>query len=387
MSANQTPESPRYARLMQKSIVPLTMLFLAAAVVWSIITPTFLQQQYEHLPPDPHGLTDNQRMELAKTAVTYLMLWSPPDEVINILADQTLADGSRLYAEGELSHLVDVKHLTDAIRVIGLSALSLLMITVITQYRPRRDALKKTAVGGLLLIPTAFFLLVFATLLWPLFFVKFHEMLFADGTWAFDEAAGLVRLFPELFWFRVGQAVLTRMLIAGCITFISSSSLYFILIRIDGRKQEEKNNRLKTSWMINYQHELRWLKMGLIMVIPNALLWYLLGFVASSFRSMPAISLIVGAVTLFAGWLTSTAFDNVHHTAVENYDSIDLSEHMVSFFGLGTTFIGVGFVIFALPYPLLAILAPGLIASGLFILALGSGQLFTEYLARRRFVS
>ena len=57
---------------------------------------------------------------------------------------------------------------------------------------------------------------------------------------------------------------------------------------------------------------------------------------------------------------------------------------MVSFFGLGTALIGIGLVSLG-SFPLLSSLAPGIVTSGLFILALGFGQLVSEYMARRRF--
>jgi integral membrane protein (TIGR01906 family) len=384
--APKSPLAPRRSKLADKLIAPLTAIFLAAAVVWSIITPNFLEAQYAQLRPDPFGLTNTERLELAKTAVLYIHLWAPPETALNIIAEQTLPAGTPLYAKEELSHLIDVKHLTDTIRIMGLSALALLFTCLITLYPPRlrRFALQRTAVGGLLLIPAALLLLIGIILLWPLFFVKFHELLFADGTWTFNETAGLIRLFPELFWFRVGQTILTRMLMAGAITGITSLAAFLYLNHRSNRQEEKRSpkSHIQPRRLANYQQELRWLKLGLITVIPNALMCYLLGFAWQSFRTVPATSILAAVVALLVGWATSTAYDQRHHKPVEAYEMCEINEYMVSFFGLGTALIGFGLISLG-SFPLLSFLAPGIIVSGLFILALGFGQLISEYFARR----
>lgn len=381
--APKSPLAPRRSKLADKLIPPLTAIFLAAAVVWSIITPSFLEAQYAQLPPDPLGLTNTERLELAKTAVSTLHLWTPPENALNLIADQTLPDGSPLYTKEELSHLIDVKHLTDTIRIMGLSALALLFTCLITFYppRPRRFALQRTAVGGLLLIPAALLLLIGIILLWPLFFVKFHELLFADGTWTFNETAGLIRLFPELFWFRVGQTILIRLFLVGLCTFLSSTALFIIFAHTPTK--EKKAHRVSTSWHTDYYHELNWLKLGLLTVIPNALMWYLFSFAVNAFRFAPLTSFIAATVALLTGWLTSTAFDTAHHKPMGAYDLIEINEYMVSLLGLGTALIGMGLVSLG-SFPLLVFLAPGIIISGFFVLILGGGQLCSEYFIRRR---
>jgi integral membrane protein (TIGR01906 family) len=41
---------------------------------------------------------------------------------------------------------------------------------------------------------------------WRVWFVAFHQVFFAPGTWTFNTSDTLIRLFPEKFWF---DAVLT----------------------------------------------------------------------------------------------------------------------------------------------------------------------------------
>lgn len=233
LTPDSSPPTPMWSRLTNKLIVLLTAVCLASLAVWSVITPNFLEKRYAQLLPDPNGLSHTDRLELAQTAVTYLRLWAPPETVIHLLAEQNLPDSTPLYTPAELNHLVDVKHLTDIIRVAGLASLGLLFISILFLLppRPRFHTLRQTAVGGFLLIPLTFTLLLFASLLWPLFFVKFHELLFVTGTWTFADTAGLIRLFPEVFWFRVGQAILTRMLLAGLVTFLISSAAFLVFLK------------------------------------------------------------------------------------------------------------------------------------------------------------
>lgn len=384
LTPDPSPPAPVWSRLASKLIIPLTAVFLASLAVWSIITPNFLENQYAELPPDPYGLADSERLDLAQTAVSYLRLWAPPESVTHLLAEQTLPDGTPLYSQAELNHLIDVKHLTDTIRIIGLASLALLLISALflLQPRPRFYALRQTAVGGFLLIPLTFTLLLSASLLWPLFFVKFHELLFADGTWTFAETAGLIRLYPELFWFRVGQTILSRLLLTGLVTFLASSALFLFFSKRNEAKQGTAKEVSEISWLANYAHEKRWLKLGLLTIIPNALMWYLLGYAFHHYRFSPFISGGTLIVAILIGWLTGTAFDNTHHKALHEYEPIELNEYMISLFGLGAVFLGVGLISLRLT-PLLAFLTPGMVVSGLYILVLGGGQLIAEYYGRR----
>lgn len=223
-------------RLMNCMIALLTAVCLAATAVWSIITPDFLADQYTRLPPDPGGLTQAARLELAQTAVTYLRLWSSPETAISLLVEQTLPDGTLLYTPAELAHFVDVKRLTDRIRLVGLASLILLFGCVLGWMSSdgRYCVLRPVAIGSLGLIPLILLLLLLASIFWPLFFVTFHRLLFAEGSWVFAETAGLIRLFPELFWFRVGQAILTRMLALGLVTGLLSTAIFQVYLKRNG---------------------------------------------------------------------------------------------------------------------------------------------------------
>lgn len=54
------------------------------------------------------------------------------------------------------------------------------------------------------------------------FFVQFHELLFPPDTWTFSSTSGLIRLYPQLFWYRVGLAIIGRIMALGSVTTITS---------------------------------------------------------------------------------------------------------------------------------------------------------------------
>ena len=105
--------------------------------------------------------------------------------------------------------MVDVKHLTDMIRV--LSGVSLLFVgaTVGWLIRKKQPLMALRAISkGSLLAASLFVVLALASVfLWSTFFVKFHELFFADGTWTFSPTSGLIRLYPEYLWFTVGLTI------------------------------------------------------------------------------------------------------------------------------------------------------------------------------------
>lgn len=383
LTPDSSPPTPFWSHLANKLIVLLTALCLASLAVWSVITPNFLENQYAQLPPDLYGLSRSERIDLAQTAVTYLRSWAPPETIIHLLVEQTLPDGTPLYTPAELNHLVDVKHLTDIIRIAGLASLGLLFISFLFLLppHPRFYALRQTAVGGFLLIPLTFILLLFASFLWPLFFVKFHELLFADGTWTFAETAGLIRLYPEVFWFRIGQTILTRLLLAGLTTFLVSSAAFLFFLKRENVQGDITKETSEKSRIAHYAHEKRWLKMGLLTIIPNALMGHLLGYTFQHYNFSPFISGGAFVVAILVALPTATAFDNTHHKPLPHYEPLELNEYLVSLLGLGAVFLGVGLLSFGLT-SLLAFLAPGIVASGLYILILGSGQLMAEYYGR-----
>lgn len=152
--------------------------------------------------------TQEQREELALVAVGYLQRAEPAEEVIYLLEEQQLPGSSEpLYNASEISHMVDVKHVTDGIgRLNRFAALVVLggMAILLVSAGTRPVAFRALFQGGLLTMSVLLAIGLFILLAWGTFFVQFHELLFPPDTWSFAYSDSLIRLFPEQFWFDFG---------------------------------------------------------------------------------------------------------------------------------------------------------------------------------------
>lgn len=182
--------------------------------------PEFTRQQLGLEP-----LTQEQREDLALVAVDYLQRPDPAEEVIYLLEEQRLpGTGQPLYNEAEISHMIDVKHVTDAIgQLMWVAAVLVLGGLGILLWRPETRSLAFTALmqGGVSTTVVLLFIALFIILAWSVFFVQFHELLFPPGTWTFAYSDSLIRLFPEKFWFDFGVLLSLTALGLGVVTGIA----------------------------------------------------------------------------------------------------------------------------------------------------------------------
>lgn len=176
-------------------------------------------------------LTQEDRLELALVSVAYLESWQAAEDVIWMLDEQVLPyTGEKLFNEREIGHMLDVKRLTDAIRWIAIG--TAVVVTGGLAYLLRNESTRFFAYqslyrGGLattiILVAIAGFIL----LGWSVFFVQFHELLFPPGTWTFAFTDGLIRLYPEVFFFDVGVIMSVGSLLLGLLT----TGLGYVLMR------------------------------------------------------------------------------------------------------------------------------------------------------------
>lgn len=219
------------------AIVLAMPFFLGLGAIRLIIAAAPLYLDYEYakpnFPEDLYGFTQEQRRELAAVAVDYLQRPDPAEAVIYLLEEQRLPGSSDpLYNPSEISHMVDVKRVTDAIgRLWWVSALIVVGGLVLLLARPGTRLIGYRAIMGggiattILLLAIALFIL----LGWSVFFVQFHELLFPPGTWTFAYSDSLIRLFPEKFWFDLGVIMSLLPLAAGIVVaglgyFLSKSA-------------------------------------------------------------------------------------------------------------------------------------------------------------------
>jgi integral membrane protein (TIGR01906 family) len=185
-------------------LVPITLIGLGLRV---LLTPLFLQVEYNmpYFPPDEFGFTKADRLKWAPYALNYLT--NSAD--ISYLADLKFEDGKSLYNERELSHMNDVKRVTQgALKVwyVSLALLALLGVWAwIGGWGPAyRLGLMR---GGWLMVLLAITIGVIALVgisvnpdIFFTFFAGFHHLFFEGDSWLFLFSDTLIRLFPIRFW-------------------------------------------------------------------------------------------------------------------------------------------------------------------------------------------
>jgi integral membrane protein (TIGR01906 family) len=182
----------------------LTALLTAIAIILTsvrlLLTPAYAWVEYHTpgFPEDPYGFTLEERLTWSRPAIEYLL----NDAGIEYLADLKFADGTPLYNERELSHMVDVKNVVAIALRVWLGALIGLALLGVWAWRGGwlagfRDGVGR---GGWLTLGLIGAVIVFVLVGFGVIFVLFHEVFFAPGTWTFLYSDTLIRLFPERFW-------------------------------------------------------------------------------------------------------------------------------------------------------------------------------------------
>jgi integral membrane protein (TIGR01906 family) len=178
-------------------LTPLVVLMLSVRL---LITPATAQVEYRMpgFPDDPYGFTLEDRLHWSAPSITYLV----NNEGIEYLGDLTFEDGTPIYNENELSHMVDVKAVVTGMRIaLTLSVLVLLGVIVLAVRQGwRADLLFALRRGGWATLGLIGAILLFVALAFDQLFTWFHKIFFQDGTWMFYTSDTLIRLFPMRFW-------------------------------------------------------------------------------------------------------------------------------------------------------------------------------------------
>jgi integral membrane protein (TIGR01906 family) len=185
-------------------LVPIALIGLGLRI---LLTPLFLQVEYNmpYFPPDQFGFTKADRLKWAPYALNYLT--NSAD--ISYLADLKFQDGKPLYNERELSHMNDVKRVTQgALRVWYISLAALALLGVWAWVGDWGEAYRLGLMrGGWLMVLLAITIGVIALVgisvnpdIFFTFFAGFHHLFFEGDSWLFLFSDTLIRLFPIRFW-------------------------------------------------------------------------------------------------------------------------------------------------------------------------------------------
>ncbi len=204
-------------------IIVAMPIFLVLTSARALFSDAYLRYEYAkpNFPVDTYGFTQAQRLELASVAIQFLWAPDPPEVAIDLLKAQRLPGTDQsLYNSYELSHMVDVKRFTDRLWQLYWLAAAVVfggLLSLLLQRATRYDALRALYGGGALTVGLLVALSAFVLLSWRTFFIQFHELFFAQGTWTFDWSDSLIREFPDKFWSDAGIIICVGTLLAGLI--------------------------------------------------------------------------------------------------------------------------------------------------------------------------
>ncbi len=178
----------------------LTPIALTLLGIRILLTPIFPEIEYRmpNFPPDSYGFSQAERVHWAKIAIEYLNNDAGPE----FLGDLAFDDGSPLYKDREVSHMLDVKILVQvALKVWGAAFGLLIVFGVWAKLGKWEQAYRRGLMRGgwLTLILTGSLAILASINFWE-FFAQFHHIFFEGDTWIFLYSDTLIRLFPMRLW-------------------------------------------------------------------------------------------------------------------------------------------------------------------------------------------
>ena len=199
-AAKPAAESGALAAILFAIVSILTVLAVVLTTVRIFLSPAFIQFEYRtpNFPPDPYGFTRADRLFWSEISREYLL----NNAGIDFLSSLRFSDGTPVYNERELRHMVDVKNVVQSMLKVWYVSLAGLLVLAMWAWfggwwRTFRRGLAR---GGWLTVVLVGLIIFFVLISFGAFFVGFHEVFFSPGTWIFYYSDTLIRLFPERFW-------------------------------------------------------------------------------------------------------------------------------------------------------------------------------------------
>lgn len=205
-----------------------TTLFKALKLVFILALPLvlllgsvrlFASDQYlafeygkSNFPPDPFGFSTSDRLTIASANLRFVR----EDLAIETLSSQVI-DGEPVYKPRELSHMLDVQKVYQAVWRVWQAVVLLTLVTGFLLWRYPDHIAPPSAIqaGGFLTSGLIFVLGLLAVVAWRGWFTAFHQIFFAPGSWLFEYSDTLIRLFPLKFWFDSALTLLGVTFIEG----------------------------------------------------------------------------------------------------------------------------------------------------------------------------
>ncbi|HEY9077365.1 MAG TPA: TIGR01906 family membrane protein [Anaerolineaceae bacterium] len=199
------------------SIILILPLFLITNSIQLLINPIFLEVEYRApgFPQDPYGFTLQDRLKWSKLCVNYLI----NTEGIDYLGDLRFDDGSVVFNDRELAHMVDVKNLVQKVIVAWYFMIIFVLLFgyLAWRYEWFGEYWLLLRRGAWITLGFVAFVLIALVISFYGLFTVFHQLFFSGDSWLFLYSDTLIRLFPLRFWqdafilvgiFTIVQAVL-----------------------------------------------------------------------------------------------------------------------------------------------------------------------------------
>src|SRR5574340_124092 len=177
--------------------IPLVLILTGLRVFFT--TPfVYVEYNLPGFPEDPYGFAKEERIQWAKYALNYLN----NDAGIEYLGDLRFTDGTPVFNERELSHMVDVKIFFQNAMRLWLGLVIFLAAAGLIAWRARGSKYfwRAASVGGWLTLGLVGLLMVTIFLNFSQLFTIFHQLFFEGNTWLFYYSDTLIRLFPMRLW-------------------------------------------------------------------------------------------------------------------------------------------------------------------------------------------
>jgi len=178
-------------------VLPFVLIMASIRV---LLNPFFLDYEYNsaNFPADDFGFTTADRLKWGKPSLEYLV----NNQGIDFLANLKFDDGTSIYNERELSHMLDVKNLIQAALLGWYIALGFLVVVWFWSWRAKWSEKFWRAIsrGGIATIGLIAAILLGVLLDFDALFRGFHAIFFTGDTWLFYIDDTLIRLFPEKLW-------------------------------------------------------------------------------------------------------------------------------------------------------------------------------------------
>jgi len=181
-------------------ITILTPVFLITSAMRTALSPIFVNIEYKmpNFPPDSFGFTTEERLHWANYSIQY-MVGEVSEEEYSAFQ---FPDGTPLFNEREISHMIDVRDLTVSMLTLWRLLITFFIITLFAGWKNNwLHALFHALENGAKLTLTIIFgILVYVWINFNQLFTLFHQIFFDDNSWLFYLSDTLIRLFPIKFW-------------------------------------------------------------------------------------------------------------------------------------------------------------------------------------------